>query len=163
MSCDCASFAPFAGVLLSGDNIIAWVRGQILANIRVVKYGIVGLFGVAINLATMAMLITMTSQRGWVPSTLANVVSTITNFILHNLWTFSDRQHQGARLVRGFLSFVVTSVLGYRRYYSRISWIYPSDGSPGYREFSPWRVVRCPQLSVCGDSYRSVRKLYVKS
>src|ERR1700722_13528743 len=60
---------------------------------------------------TMAAMLTFTSQKGWVAPTVANVVSTMTNFILHNLWTFSDRQHQGARLVRGFVSFAITSLL----------------------------------------------------
>lgn len=29
----------------------------------------------------------------------------------HNRWTFSDRQHQGLRSVRGFLSFALISVM----------------------------------------------------
>jgi putative flippase GtrA len=93
-------------------GVVGWVKTQILSNTRVVKYGIVGCTGIAVNLSTLALLFTFTSQRGWVPSTVANVASTVTNFILHNLWTFADRQHQGARLVRGFLSFVITSLLG---------------------------------------------------
>jgi putative flippase GtrA len=93
------------------QRVGGWVKGQILSNTRVIKYGLVGFTGVAVNLMTMATLLTFTSQRGWVPSTAANIVSTVTNFILHNLWTFSDRQHQGARLVRGFVSFAITSLL----------------------------------------------------
>lgn len=42
-------------------------------------------------------------------SAIANVVSTLSNFFLHNVWTFSDQQHQGSRLIRGFLSFILIS------------------------------------------------------
>jgi putative flippase GtrA len=93
------------------QRVGGWVKGQILSNTRVIKYGLVGFTGVAVNLMTMAAMLTFTSQKGWVAPTVANVVSTVTNFFLHNLWTFSDRQHQGARLVRGFVSFVITSIL----------------------------------------------------
>jgi putative flippase GtrA len=55
----------------------------------------------------MAFLFTNSSQRGWVQSGLANIVSTVGSFVFHNRWTFSDQQHQGLRLVRGFLSFVI--------------------------------------------------------
>jgi putative flippase GtrA len=96
---------------LNTRKIVGWVREQILSNARVVKYGIVGCVGVGVNLGTMALLLTVTSQRGWVPSTVANIASTVINFALHNVWTFSDRQHQGVRLVRGFAFFAVTSLL----------------------------------------------------
>jgi putative flippase GtrA len=93
------------------QNIAGWVKGHILNNSRVIKYGIVGFAGVAINLVTLTLVFTLTSERGWVPPAVANVVSTVTNFVLHNLWTFSDRQHQGVKLVRGFLFFGLTSLL----------------------------------------------------
>jgi putative flippase GtrA len=93
------------------QNMAGWLKDQILSNTRVIKYGIVGFTGVAVNLSALALLFTLTSQRGWIPSTVANVISTVTNFVLHNLWTFSDRQHQGVRLVRGFLYFALTSLL----------------------------------------------------
>jgi putative flippase GtrA len=89
-----------------------WLQSQIARNARVFKYGIVGCAGILTNLGTMALILTASSQRGWAPSAIANIVSTMGNFVLHNLWTFSDRQHQGLRLVRGFLSFALMSVLG---------------------------------------------------
>ena len=91
---------------------IARVKRRLLLNGRMLKYGIVGCTGIGINLGTMALFLTIGIVRGWVPSAMASVVSTSCNFIFHNWWTFSDRQHQGLRLVRGFLSFAFISTIG---------------------------------------------------
>ena len=93
-------------------KIAGWFKSQILLNVSVIKYGVVGCTGILVNLGTMALLFTNSSQRGWVQSGLANIVSTMGNFVFHNLWTFSDQQHRGLRLVRGFLSFAFMSVVG---------------------------------------------------
>lgn len=94
------------------ETFTGWLHSQIRRNSRVIKYGIVGCVGIVANLSTMALILTVTSQRGWIPSTAANIVSTVGNFFLHNLWTFSDRQHQGMRLVRGFVYFALMSAVG---------------------------------------------------
>ncbi|MGB6199061.1 MAG: GtrA family protein [Candidatus Acidiferrales bacterium] len=94
------------------ENPSAWLRRQILRNARVIKYGIVGCAGIVINLGTMALFVTVFLQRGWIPAAVANIVSTVGNFVLHNVWTFSDRQHRGLRMVRGFLSFALMSAIG---------------------------------------------------
>jgi putative flippase GtrA len=93
-------------------QISGWLKSQILLNVRVIKYGLVGCAGILVNLGAMTFLFTVSSQRGWVPSAVANIISTVNNFVLHNLWTFSDRRHQGLRLVRGFLSFALMSAVG---------------------------------------------------
>jgi putative flippase GtrA len=93
-------------------RLLAWAKKKALLNTRMLKYGIVGCSGIVINLATMAIFLTVGFGPGWVPSAVASGVSTSCNFIFHNRWTFSDRQHQGLRLVRGFLSFAVISVMG---------------------------------------------------
>jgi putative flippase GtrA len=93
-------------------NTAGWLRSQILANVRVIKYGVVGFIGIAVNLGVMAVLLKVFSLRGWIPSAAANVASTVGNFIMHNAWTFADRQHRGLRLVRGFVSFTLTSIAG---------------------------------------------------
>jgi putative flippase GtrA len=89
-----------------------WLNSQSLLNARVIKYGVVGCAGIFVNLGTMALLFTISSQRGGTSSAVANIVSTVGNFVFHNLWTFSDRQHGGLRLVRGFLSFALMSAAG---------------------------------------------------
>ena len=93
------------------NGIMAQVKKRLLLQGRILKYGIVGCTGIAVNLGTMALVLTMGAAPGWVPSAIASVVSTSGNFIFHNCWTFSDRQHQGWRLVRGFLSFAFISTL----------------------------------------------------
>lgn len=85
---------------------------RVLLSARVVRYGIVGCAGTAVNLLTLAVLLTAGLQRGWIPSAMASIVATLANFILHNLWTFSDRQHQGLRFARGLLSFSLISAMG---------------------------------------------------
>ena len=99
-------------MLDSTNGTIARVRRRLLLNGRMLKYGIVGCTGIAVNLGTMALFLTIGVGRGWVPSAIASIVSTSCNFTFHNCWTFSDRQHQGLRLVRGFLSFALISTLG---------------------------------------------------
>jgi len=90
----------------------ARLKTQVVRNARVIKYGIVGLLGVLINLAAMAVLLRFFSPQSWVPSAIANVLSTVVNFTLHNMWTFSDRQHQGMRMIRGFVFYVLMSAVG---------------------------------------------------
>lgn len=88
------------------------IGSKLQVDSRMLKYGIVGCIGIAVNLATMALLLTIGFGRGWAPSALASVASTTGNFIFHNRWTFSDRQHQGLRMVRGFVSFALVSTIG---------------------------------------------------
>ncbi|HZP33276.1 MAG TPA: GtrA family protein [Candidatus Acidoferrales bacterium] len=93
-------------------RVFDWAKNKAQINTRMLKYGIVGCSGIAINLATMAIFLTVSFGSGWVPSAVASAVSTSCNFIFHNRWTFSDRQHQGLRLLRGFFSFAVISAMG---------------------------------------------------
>jgi putative flippase GtrA len=93
-------------------KIVCRLKSQIRLQACAIKYGVVGCAGILVNLGTMALLFTISSQRGWMPSAEANIISGVGNFVFHNLWTFSDRQHQGLRLVRGFLSFALMSAVG---------------------------------------------------
>jgi putative flippase GtrA len=96
----------------AGNGTILQIMRRVLLNTRALKYFFVGCAGIAVNLGTMAILLAVSSRRGWVPSAIANVVSTVCNFYLHNLWTFADRQHQGSQLVRGFVFFALMSSVG---------------------------------------------------
>lgn len=93
-------------------KIASWLKSQILLNVRVIKYGAVACTGILVNLGTLTFLFTLSSPQGWRQSGVANIVSTVGNFIFHNRWTFSDRPHQGLRMVRGFLSFACMSAAG---------------------------------------------------
>src|SRR5260370_13815654 len=66
-------------------KIARWLKSQILLNARVIKYGVVGCAGILVNLGTMALLFTISSQRCWLPSAVAVFVSTVSTFVLHNL------------------------------------------------------------------------------
>ena len=102
--------AALSAIRKSDENrFIRLIAKKILRNARVLKYGGVGCAGIASNLGTLALLLTLGLRPGWIPSAIAGVVSTAGNFVLHNSWTFSDRQHQGPRLVRGLLSFSIVS------------------------------------------------------
>ena len=52
-------------------NPADWLKSQIVHNIRVVKYVLVGCVGIVVNLGTLALLFTISSRRGWVPSAMA--------------------------------------------------------------------------------------------
>jgi putative flippase GtrA len=109
-----AEFREYRGKEVTKSNvntIVSWVERRVLQNGRMIKYGVVGCAGIVANLGTMALFLTLGFKQGWAPSAIASVVSTSGNFILHNRWTFSDRQHQGAHLVRGFLAFAIVSAL----------------------------------------------------
>lgn len=93
-------------------EIVLKIKRRVPLDVRTLKYGVVGCVGIFGNLGTMALLLMSGLRGGWVPSAIASIVSTLGNFILHNWWTFSDRQHQGLRLVRGFMSFALVSATG---------------------------------------------------
>lgn len=94
------------------DGIVFWVSSFALLNARMLKYGLVGCAGIMVNLGTMALFLTLGFGPGWMPSAIGTLISTCGNFILHNRWTFSDRQHQGLGLVRAFLCFAFVSTVG---------------------------------------------------
>jgi putative flippase GtrA len=96
----------------SQKTMMSRLKSWILLNVRVVKYGVVACVGILVNLSTLSLLFTISPHKGWTQSGVANVVSTLCNFFFHNLWTFADRQHQGVRLIRGFLSFALMSSAG---------------------------------------------------
>ena len=89
--------------LQSNQNMSLRFR-RVLLSARVVRYGIVGCAGTAVNLLTLAVLLTAGLQRGWIPSAMASIVATSANFILHNLWTFSDRATPGPT-IRPWIAF----------------------------------------------------------
>lgn len=93
-------------------EIVLKIKRRVPLDVRTLKYGVVGCVGIFGNLGTMALLLMSGLRGGWLPSAIASIVSTLGNFILHNWWTFSDRQHQGLRLVRGFMSFALVSAAG---------------------------------------------------
>jgi putative flippase GtrA len=89
-----------------------WLKSQVVFDICMLKYGLVGCAGIAVNLGAMAGLLIIGFNRGWIASAFATVLSTISNFFLHNQWTFSDGRHKRLAFVRGFISFAFVSAVG---------------------------------------------------
>ncbi len=58
---------------------------------RVIRFGLVGLSGVAVNLGVLAVLSEIFHVRDMISSMIAIEVSVISNFFLNNAWTFSDK------------------------------------------------------------------------
>ena len=78
---------------------------------RAAAFAIVGLMGLAVQLAALAAL---TSVAGWgyLPATVAAVEAAVLhNFIWHERWTWSDRRTDGDRAIARFARFNLTTGL----------------------------------------------------
>jgi len=79
---------------------------------RFLKFATVGSIGVGVNLLTMALLLKLTDERGWQASAAASLTANVSNYILNNYWTFSDRLHKGFGVVKGYFSYLLMTSLG---------------------------------------------------
>ena len=79
---------------------------------EVVKYAIVGVSGIGVNLAVMAVVLHQTTWRDWRASLLASVVSTMSNYVWNNFWTFGSRAHSGLTFVRRYVIYLAVSLVG---------------------------------------------------
>ncbi len=84
--------------------------------VRFIKFGIVGGSGVFVNLGIYALLTRVFGLGDeltgrYVSYALSVEISIITNFILNDIWTFSDRGRENSLPVR-FVRFHVVSFLG---------------------------------------------------
>jgi dolichol-phosphate mannosyltransferase len=77
-----------------------------------VKYAIVGFSGIGVNLAVMATILHQTSVRDWRASLVASVVSTMSNYVWNNFWTFRSRAHSGMTFVRRYIVYLAVSLVG---------------------------------------------------
>lgn len=77
-----------------------------------VKYAIVGFSGIGVNLAVMAAILHQTALRDWRASLVASVVSTMSNYVWNNFWTFRSRAHSGLTFVRRYIVYLAVSLMG---------------------------------------------------
>ena len=80
-----------------------------------VRYGLTGLAGALINLGTFQILLELGLHK-FLASPIAIELSIVANFLMHNYWTFADRDMIGGRRVRGLkynLASLVTLALNY--------------------------------------------------
>jgi len=79
---------------------------------RFVEYGLVGLSGVFVNLGAFWLLAHVGGLHRNVASALAIELSILSNFALHDLWTFRDRKGQTGALGGRFARFQGVSLVG---------------------------------------------------
>lgn len=95
---------------------------------RFLKYCLVGLSGVGVQLGTLTLLLLVLDKH--VAQALAIACAVLSNYLLNNRWTFHDRAHRtGGERARGLASFGAVSAVGALINYSiifmlneRLSW-----------------------------------------
>jgi dolichol-phosphate mannosyltransferase len=86
----------------SRRGIIASLVGHVARQdpARLLRFGIVGLSGVAVNLAVLHLLFGMLHWTAFLASALAVEVSVVSNFFWNNRWTFQQADVSPRRFVR---------------------------------------------------------------
>jgi len=84
-----------------------WIRFE--RSKTFLKFGVVGISGVAVNLVAFTMLMRLGMNK-FLASPLAIEVSIITNFLFNNFWTFSARDMNDRVHIRGLKFNVVSFV-----------------------------------------------------
>ncbi len=79
---------------------------------RVLKFILVGGSGVLLNLVVMALFLRLIGWRDWRVSAIANIIATLSNYLLNNHWTFQDRRRTGVALTTGAFLYMLTSAAG---------------------------------------------------
>ena len=86
---------------------LSWEEGEIL---RFIKFGLVGGFGMLVNLGLLWLLTERFGMFYLLSATLAIELSIFSNFILNDLWTFHDRGEKGVKnAFKRFLKFNLVS------------------------------------------------------
>jgi dolichol-phosphate mannosyltransferase len=94
------------------------------------KFSIVGISGLFVNLATFTLLLTAGMNK-FLASPLAIEISIVTNFLLNNAWTFAERE-TGASFPRKLVKFNIVSLVALGASYSTflaLSFLFP-QGTP---------------------------------
>ena len=92
-----------------------------------VKFVLTGLSGVFVNLGSFQLLLSL-GVHELVASPIAIELSIVSNFLLNNYWTFSDRTLSGKRRIRGLkyhLVSFVTLMLSYGTFVL-LSFLFPA-------------------------------------
>ena len=86
---------------------------------RFAKFVIVGVVGVGINLGCLAMFTELAGLYFMVSAVLAGVITTVSNYLLNNYWSFSDRRSKNH--IFGFGRFVVVTGIYHGVYYGLLA------------------------------------------
>jgi len=93
-------------------NLITYIRQNLLQP-RILKFAVVGLSGVAVNMGLLYVFTRYLGLYYLLSSIIAIEVSILTNFVLNDIWTWRDRQKKsyGKRMLQYHISVGVTAVL----------------------------------------------------
>ena len=72
-------------------------RTAIKHGLRVTKFGLVGLTGVAVNYAVLLLMVGLVGFNPLVAAVIATEAAILSNFALNDFWTFSDLRQNGKR------------------------------------------------------------------
>jgi dolichol-phosphate mannosyltransferase len=102
------------------DLMALWEYALVMADktlgryvpVRFVLFILVGLTGVGVHLAALALLYRAAGADFRLAQASATFVAMTTNFTFNNLFTYADRRLRGTAFLRGLLSFYVACALG---------------------------------------------------
>ncbi len=102
------------------DSMVAWEYVMMLLDklighlvpIRFVLFSIVGLFGLGVHLAVLAVVYKGLGVDFAVSQGIATVVAMTNNFMLNNIFTYRDKRLRGWSLLVGLLSFYAVCGIG---------------------------------------------------
>lgn len=103
---------------------------------RFLKFGTVGASGVGVNLVFLWLFADLLALHANLASALAIEVSIISNFLLNEVWTFSDRKNGEVGLLGRALRFHMVSLLGAVIQWGifvtcNVVWLFAVQGSAG--------------------------------
>ena len=94
------------------NRIIEYIKNNIL-HFRLLKFAVVGLSGVGVNMGMLYILTEYFNILYIISSIIAIEISIITNFVFNDLWTWRDREKKPfwERLVQYHISVGLTAIL----------------------------------------------------
>jgi dolichol-phosphate mannosyltransferase len=91
--------------------LVARATGGVVS-IRFVLFALVGLSGVAVQLAAVRLMLWLATETFLIAQTAGVIVAMTTNFVLNNLLTYRDRALKGRAFLKGLLSFYAVCSIG---------------------------------------------------
>ncbi len=102
------------------DTAVAWQYIELLLDkligqfvpVRMIKFGMVGLSGVAVSLGTVLILYKVFGENFDFSQAISTLTGMTWNYFLNNVFTFKDRRQSGWRILIGLLSFYAVCSVG---------------------------------------------------
>jgi dolichol-phosphate mannosyltransferase len=91
---------------------------------RFISFALVGTTGLAVHLVALKIALATLTRDFALAQTVATFVAMVSNFLLNNRLTYSDRRLSGKNLITGFIGFCVIGSVGALTNVGLASWIY---------------------------------------